>query len=429
MGLPLESLRITDFTWVAAGPLWTRLLALMGAEVIKVESATRLDYVRVSQPIAPGAKGVNASGRYYPLNTGKLGVAMNLRHPAGKALVQRLVSISDVVADNFSAGVLTRLGLGYQDLRRLRPDIVAISMPVMGQEGPLASYRGLGPQIEALAGLKYLSGSPDKPPVGFTHALPDFTCNPYFAAAAVMAALHYRHHTGRGQFVDFAQYESTVAMVGEAVLEYTANGTVPQRRGNRHPGAVPHNSFPAAGHNTWVALACFTEVQWHGLLQAMEEPPWAREGRFATFGARKAHEEELEQHIAQWTRQHDAWELAQRLREQGVPASAVETAADILERDPQLQHRGFWSTIVQPAIGPTAHASPAFRFLAGPGVNLPGWAIQGSAPELGQHNPLVFQELLGVSAQEYLALVQDGAIEDSPQEVTVSRDRRRTPTQ
>jgi benzylsuccinate CoA-transferase BbsF subunit len=402
--LPLKGIRVADFGWIGVGPLCTRLLAMHGAEVVRVESRKRMDRMRNRGPFPPGRSGPNTSGRFNGMNNDKLGITLDITTQKGLELARRLISISDVLAHNFAGGVMERLGLGYEDVVKIRPDIIYISMTVMGSEGPHRGYRAFGPHISALAGINYLTGSPRRPPAGFAMAYPDFTSNPYHSALAILAALHYRHRTGRGQFIDLAQYESTICLIGPAVLEYTINGRVPERQEYRVPYAAPHGVYPCKGEDRWCAIAVTSEGEWQGLRRAMGDPAWAGEARFATFPARKENEEALNALIAEWTSQHTAEEVVELLQREGVPAGVVQDMRDLLENDPQIRHRGFYTVLDHPEAGPITYSGMAFRYSDAT------WRASRPAPCLGQDNRYVYEELLGLTESEVESLVEEGVI-------------------
>jgi crotonobetainyl-CoA:carnitine CoA-transferase CaiB-like acyl-CoA transferase len=410
-GLPLRGIRVLDFTWWIAGPAATKLLAAHGAEVVKIESATRLDPVRALEPVPPDRPGVNSGGYFNNLNTDKDSVTLNLGAPAARALVCRLVALSDVVFENFAGPwVMERWGLDYDSLARINPGLIMVSMPAIGPDGPLSHYRALGNHLQAMLGLNAMTGYPDRPPVGIgAVAFPDHGCNPFHALTALLAALAYRARTGRGGHVVVPQYESTACFIGPALLDYTLTGRVPPRIGNAHPDAAPHGVYrcrPEGGDaDRWLAIGVFTEVQWRSLCVVTGRPRLVADPRFATLAARLSHREELDREIEAWTTGRPARRAMEQLQAAGVPAARVANARDLLEDDPQMRARGHYVALDHPAVGRIQHDAPPFRLSRTPG------RIRRPAPLLGAHTASVLQELVGLADAEVSALVMEGAVE------------------
>ncbi|MBI2911577.1 MAG: CoA transferase, partial [Chloroflexi bacterium] len=398
---PLLGVRVLDLSWVAAGPLAAKVLADFGAEVILVESAVRRGGLRGGQPMVPGLAGWNVSNWFNNLNTSKLGLTLNLGRPAGIELVRRLVQVSDVVLDNYTTGVMGRWGLTYAELQLVRPDIIAVSMPVMGTTGPRREHGSFGNGVAALAGLPLMSAVPGRPPPNICVPFTDHSSNPCHAATAIMAALLYRRRTGRGQFVDLAQYEATACVSGSALLEYTVNGQSTTPLGNRSVGAAPHGVYPCAGEDNWCAIAVTSEVEWQAFRFAIDDPPWTRRETFSTLESRLHNQDELDERVATWTRTREASEVMDLLQKAGVPAGAVQNAADLLTRDPQLRARGHFLRLEHPEAGPTSHHALPFRLSRTPPRFLP-------APLLGQHNDYVLGQVLGLPEEEINRLIVDG---------------------
>ena len=257
--LPLEGIRVADFCWLIAGPLGTRVLANWGAEVIKIESGTRLDTIRGGGQRYSSELSPNVAPVFNDSNTSKLSITVDINKPAGMDIVRRLIGLCDVVTNNFTSTRMDRWGLGYDDLIKIKPDIIMVTMGVMGKGGPHSNYGGYGSHINAGSGLNSITGFPNREPVGTGALYPDFASNPYHLLMAVLAALWHRNRTGEGQFVDIAQYESTIALLGTSILEYTALGRTPARPGNRNEAAAPHGVYKCAGNDRWVAIGVFTD--------------------------------------------------------------------------------------------------------------------------------------------------------------------------
>lgn len=414
----LSGIRVLDFSWIVAGPTCTRILAEFGAEVIKVESRDVRDMVR-GGPAAGGRPGTNLSGMFNNLNRNKLGVTLNVVHPTGHELVRRLISISDVVVENFSAGTLEeRWGLGYEEQRKLRPDIIYASLSGFGHTGRSRDNTTWGPIAQALSGLTFMSGLPGREPAGWGYSYMDQTAG-FEAAIAVLMALHHRNRTGEGQWIDMSQVEGGIVLTGAALLDFTVNGR-PYRRpgnppGNRadHPLVAPHNAYRCAGEvavgdgrmdGRWCAIACYTEEQWRALCRVIGKEAMVHDPRFSSNLERVAHQDELDAVIEAWTGQRAPREVMETLQAAGVPAGMVQNARDKVEDDPQLRARDF---IVE-----AEHAELGRRKFEGIPVHLsetPG-AVKRGAPLLGEHNLYVFQELLGLSEAEVAELVAEGAV-------------------
>lgn len=402
--LPLAGIRVTDFTWIGAGSFTTKLLADFGADVIKIESAERLDTLREGAPFKDGIRGVNRSGYFADRNTSKRSITVNMKQPEGQALVRRLIEKSDVVANNFTPGTMEKFGLGYDSVSQLKPDIVYLAMSMQGASGPEHKYLGYGMTIGALTGLHHLCGLPDREPTGTGTNYPDHVPNPCHGAFAVLAALRHRRHTGQGQFIDMAQTEPTVALLGPAVLEWTANGKVAERRGNQHLATAPHGVYPCAGEDRWIAIAVTSDAAWDALVDTLGRPAWASDPSWRNAATRLERRESLDQQLASSTTDFDAEHLMTELQTRGVAAGAVRDVADLIRHDPQLHHRGHWVELQHPEMGPSIYNAPSFR-LSGlaSGPLLP-------APLLGQHTDDVCRELLQLDTIQIADLRERGVL-------------------
>jgi crotonobetainyl-CoA:carnitine CoA-transferase CaiB-like acyl-CoA transferase len=392
-GLPLSGVRVVDFTWLGAGPYTTRTLADHGAEVIRVESGKRIDRLRILPPFRDKTRGdsVNRSGYFADRNSNKLSVTVNLKHPGAADLILRLVAQSDIVASNFTPGTLDGLGLGYQACQTVRPDIIYLEMGMQGVDGPDASQVGYGQTVCALTGLYHLSGLPGRIPTGTGTNYPDHVAAPTHAAFAVLAALRHRRRTGEGQFIDIAQTETMISLLGPAVLDYTVNGRVEQPQGNLAEYAAPHGVYPCRGDDRWLALSVGTDQQWRTLLDELDAAELAQDERFGTLPARHRNHAALDEELAARTRACDGYELTARLQERGVPAAVVQNYQDLVDGDPQLRHRGHFAVLDHPEMGPSVYNSPPFT-LSGAGQPV----MRAPAPLLGQHTRQVCAELLGL---------------------------------
>ena len=398
----LEGIRILDFSWFGAGPIGTKLLADHGAEVIRVESMTRPDLLRIigTSHFRDYTPDINGSGFFNDFNSSKYGITLNLNHPRGIEVAKRLVAISDVVIDSFTPKAMRKWGLAYDDLVQLKPDIIVVHASQRGHTGPHAHYLGFGYNLQALCGINHLTGYPHGYPLGTSVNYPDFVI-PMFVASVILSALLYRRRTGQGQCIDLSQYQAMVTTLGPLIMDYLVNGREQSRTGGRSPVAAPHGVYPCKGEDRWCVIAVFTDAEWQALCQVMGQPPWTQEARFRTVLGRLQHVEELDALLATWTRQHMPEEVMHSLQKAGVAAGVVQNAQDLIERDPQLRHRGHYRLLDHPVTGPTLYMGPAFTLTATPARMRP-------APCLGQHNAYVYGELLGMSTAEIEAYTQEG---------------------
>ncbi|MBM4259409.1 MAG: CoA transferase [Deltaproteobacteria bacterium] len=386
--LPLDGVRVADFSWVWAGPYCTMHLAHLGAEVIKIESEAHLDLMR-RLPISPrGVKpGFDSSGPFNQWNQGKKSIRLNLRKDEGVALAKEIILKSDVVIDNFATGVMDELGLGYEELKKLKPDVVVASISGYGHTGPLQDYMGYGPAIPPLTGLSALTGYPGDTPRELGVSIGDPNAG-ITAAVSICAALAARKRTGQGQYIDIALWGSAAVLAAEGWMEYAMNGREPQRHGNRDTWMAPHNCFRCLGEDVWVTIACSTEEEWRALCRVMEQEQLIHDPRFLTARERKTHEDEVEQLITGWTSQRDRWEITHSLQAAGVAAFPSMSSKDLVE-DAQLNSRGFFARLSHPIVGTQTHAGiPWVLANSANGVRSP-------APLLGQHTDEVLRDILG----------------------------------
>ncbi len=399
----LESVKVADFSWFISGPLVARFLGDYGAQVIHIESSTRPDNMRSTLPMKDNVPGINRSAAFARYNGSKYGVSLNLGNPKGVEIARKIVAWADIVVENFSSGTMERMGLGYEELRKAKPDIIMVSLPMFGHSGPMAKHPGLGSQLADLIGFGNLTGWPDRPPVSPPGAYTDFI-SPYYAVSAVMAALDYRHRTGKGQYIEISQYEAGINFVAPLVMDWFVRGREPVRLGNRCPSIAPHGVYRCRGHERWCAIAVFEEEEWWGLCEAMGMLEMANDPRFVTVIARLRHLEELDQLIEEWTTQHTAEEVMTRLQKAGVAAGVVCNGRDQNE-DPHLNARRFYKELDHAEIGTHRYMMPPFRLSKTPGEpSIP-------APCLGQHNEYVYREIVGMSDEEFVRLLNEGVFD------------------
>lgn len=382
----LQGLRVLDFSWVLAGPYATRLLADFGAEVIKVH------------PLRPEADDPYSRGYYRTWNRNKLSVTLNLERPEGLEIARNLVRISDAVVENFSPRVMANWGLEYAALQKLKPDIILLSMSMMGNTGPQKDYSGYGPAVQAFSGITHLTAYPGGPPVGIGYAYADHVAALY-GSLALLGALEHRYKTGKGQFIDLSQTETMVSLLSDAILDCTFKGHEPGPTGNSSSPAAPCGVYPCLGEDRWCAISVSSERQWAGFKRALGNPPWADETMFAGTNQRLQHAEILNGLISNWTRQHTAAQVMELLQKEGVASGMVQDAAD-LAADPQLRAGGFFIT------PPDSWTGTAFIDASPLKLSETPPKYQRAAPEPGQDNSYVFRQLLGMSQDEIDSLKQ-----------------------
>jgi benzylsuccinate CoA-transferase BbsF subunit len=374
----------------------------MGAEVIRMETTNRVCVLRMLPPFAGGQPGPNRSGYFNQYNQGKRDILLNIQTPEGQEIAKRLVAISDVAVENFATAVIDRLGLSYEELRKVKPDLVMISMSGYGREGTESHYVSYGPAQVPLSGLSSLTGYKDWHPmhVGMSYGDPNAGIH---AAFAVIAALFHRERTGKGQYIDMSQWDSSMTVIGEAFLEYQMTGAQPERDGSRVPHMSPHGVFMAAGEDRWISIACGTDEEFRALCTVMERPELADDPRFETLADRKANEDELESVIMEWTLQHDPFEMTEKLQAAGVAAYPPLVNREVIENE-QLAGRDFWVEHEHAEIGVKRHAGIPYRMSGTP------CEVRSAAPVMGQDNDYVFGELLGMSSAEIADLADRGVI-------------------
>jgi benzylsuccinate CoA-transferase BbsF subunit len=431
--LPLAQVRVVDFSWIVAGPQATRILADLGADVIRVEYEGRIDSVRIGQSI-PGAPAGSPdhSGFFSNFNRNKRSVTLNVSHPDAMRLLHDLLRVSDVVIENFSPRVFENWGLGYEALAAINPAIIYVSMSGFGHAGRDKDYVTWGPTAQAVSGLTAMSGLPGLPPAGWGYSYLDHTAG-YYAALAVQMALFHRARTGEGQYIDIAQVETGMALAGTEMLDYAVNGRGylasggPPGNRSRNPQVAPHNSYrcrdegggmreDSTGDPTppsslilhpsdrWVTIVCETEEQWRALCRVMGDPSWTRDPRFATNAARYEHQDELDAGIESWTLGLDPYDAMYLLQAAGVPAGVVQNQRDKSERDPQLRARGFYRRAGHPTLG--EHAYEGLPFV----MSRSEWSVRQGGPLLGEHSRDVYGDLLGRDDAALATLAEEAAI-------------------
>jgi crotonobetainyl-CoA:carnitine CoA-transferase CaiB-like acyl-CoA transferase len=385
--MALTGIRVVDFTWVVAGPVATRMLADNGAEVIKVERKI------------PGYMGPRKVGLQPDLNRNKLSVAINMAEPRGIELARRLVKISDLVIDNFSARVMRGWGMDYESLRKIKPDIICISMSGLGHTGPRRDYVSYGPTLQSLTGFTRLMTDPNGEPAGYGYSFSDLAGG-LAGGFAALAALWHRRRTGEGQFIDLSQMEALTGFIGPGLLDISVNGREQSPvdwRAQEKPTA-PYGVYrcqPSGDDDDrWIVISVGSQAEWDRFMSAIGAPPWVNDAKFRTLYLRMRNREELDRQVAAWTANHQAEAAMTILQRAGVPAGLVQNGADLCTRDPQLQFRNFWAPVKRPDGSDTYVSGIPYRLSATPG------AIRSNAPEVGEDNEYVLGELLGLPAAE-----------------------------
>jgi benzylsuccinate CoA-transferase BbsF subunit len=408
---PLEHVRICDFTGQLAGAGATRFLAAMGAQVIRIEDPVRQgrwDILRGAPPYPPGLSGLESGGAFNNHNVEKLGVTLNVKTDTGRQLLSELIAVSDVVTENFAAGVMDRWGFGWPELQSLKPDLIYVSNCGFGHSGPYESFKTWGPIVQAICGLTYMSGLPDMPPAGYGLSYMDHHGASYMAVA-VLAGLIHRNRTGEGQWIDMACTEAGATMCGPATLDWSVNGRPTRRSGmpnstrSESPPMAPHGIYPCRRDDDWIAIACRTDGEWRLLADTIEEA-WSADPALANLAGRIDAQDAIDAHLAAWTGPQERQELVASLRERGVTVAAVARPQERIDEDPLTAAWGLWPEVEHPVMdrvrvdGIPIHLSET------------DWSIETGAPLLGQHNQEVFGTLLGHSDDDLAQWAAEGVL-------------------
>ncbi|MBW2285628.1 MAG: CoA transferase [Deltaproteobacteria bacterium] len=426
--LPLEGIRVIAIGVVWAGPFATQLLADWGAEVIRVESLHHFTFLTRGFPMIrptkelvrarptwvtaypdwdPGEKPWNSYPIFQAHGRNKLSCTMDLRKPKGLDLFKNLVAESDIVIQNNPTDTMEKLGITYETLREVKPDIILVAMPGYGSTGPYRNYRTLGSNLDEAAGHTWLRRYPDMDPSSASVILFSDASGGAHGAFAALAALRYKKRTGKGQFVDLSQVETIMPYLAEPIMDYTMNKRVQDTLGNRHPYMAPHGCYRCKGEDRWVVIAVNSQEEWRALCEVMNRPDLEADDRFADVLSRQRHQDELDAVVEEWTSEHENVEVMHRLQEKGVAAGAVLDDRDAYN-DPHLKARGFFQEVTHPDVG--THPYPGLMWKASKTPN----AIRTPPVCLGEHNEYVYKEILGVSDEEYAQLEQEGHIGTEP---------------
>ncbi len=399
----LEGIKIVDFTWSIAGPLAVKFLADYGATVIHVESATHPDFLRASGPYKDNIPGINRSGYFAFFAANKYGLALNLNHSQAHLVTRRLIEWGDIIADNFTPGIMAKHGLDYESVRRTKQDMITLSISQMGQTGPMSRISGTGTNLVGMAGFTALTGWPDREPVQPFGGYPDLI-SAVLSAGSLLAALISRKQTGRGQMIDVSQLEASTLFMASSVLNYAVNNEEGVRQGNRCDYAAPNGVYPCSGDDRWCAISVITETDWDNFCQAAGNAPWTRDAKFSSLAARKKHEDELDRLVGEWTVSFTAEEIMLTLQKHGVAAGVVNTPRD-LAADPQLSARNTFWELAHAEMGNYRHLGELFRLPLTPAT------AAKAAPCLGENTEYVCCELLGMPSEEFIELFNAGVFE------------------
>jgi benzylsuccinate CoA-transferase BbsF subunit len=395
----LEGIKIAEFAWVVVGPATSRYFADHGATVVKIESHKRLDTNRINGPFVNSIPTPDGSMFFGKHNPNKYSVSIDLQNPKGKEIAWKLIEWADIVTESFSPGTMEKLGMGYEAVKKVRPDIIYLSSSMQGRGGPHSSYAGYGQNAINFCGLTEVTGWSDRLPSPPYGACSDYvSCR--FAAFAILAALAYRRRTGKGQYIDQSQFESTVQFMTVPLMDYQVNGKILTRNGNRLPYAAPHGVFPCKGNDRWAAISVMDEEQWKKFCTIIGNPGLAAKPEYATLDQRKKNEDVLEKIVSVWTIEHTPEEIEQMLQQAGIPANAVERPSDIY-KDGQIEHRHYFTPLVHSFMGRQNYEAQACFVMS----KTPR-TLDMPSPCLGEHNELVFRDFLKMTDDE----IADGII-------------------
>jgi benzylsuccinate CoA-transferase BbsF subunit len=402
--LPLDGIRILDFGQMWAGPHLTQWLAVMGAEVIKVETHVRLDFMRmVGVPPGLDRGNPNAGTAFASLNYGKKSITLNMNEPRAIELAKKIIKLCDVVTENFGGAILERWGLGWEELKKIKPDVIYYAGSGYGRSGPHRARPSYAEIVEAYDGSTYLNGYPGGEPATVGVSPWTDATQAMHGAFAIMSALYHRNRTGEGQYIDAAMIEGSANFLGEMVMGYTMNGTLGERMGNRDKVMAPHGCYRCKGNDEWVAIAVNGQAEWQAFVKVIGSPAWAKSPEFSNEANRRLNQDELDMLVTEWTRQHHQYEVMELLQKAGVAAGASLNIKDLVS-DPQLKARKFFIEAEHPVIGNITLAGLPWK----PDGNQK--ANYSSPPLLGEHNDYVFGELLGLTNEEIAKLKEEKVI-------------------
>ncbi len=407
--LPLEGIRVLAFVGHVAGPMTTKFLADFGAEVILVENRGHLsnhDPGRSPRPDAKDATSLNIGIAFNKYAMNKMSLTLNMSRAEGVALAKKLANASDILIDNMVPYVLERWGLTYDELVKTNPGIIVVKMPTMAITGPRKTYRSTGWNLFAMSGFNYVSGVPGRVPICVSPlSYNDAGCTTFHTLTAVLASLHYRRKTGKGQLIELSQYESSVCSTETFIFEYLANQRMRTPEDGSAEPAVPHRAFRCQGNDRWCAITVYSDREWQALCRTIGREDMAGDERFATLLGRMKHVKEIDQAVEEWTKGRTAEEVMARLQAAGVSAGVVQNVSDLFDRDPQLRERKHWVKVQHPEAGEQVAEDWAFRLSDVPGHR---WE---RAPLLGEHNDYVLSKVLGLSEEQINEYIVAGIVD------------------
>ena len=399
-----EGLTVLAFGWAVVGPLTMKYLADYGATVIRVETAERTCTLRTSPPYKGEKAGLNNSGYFNHLNSNILSFSLNMSHPEALAIAKRLISKSDVFMENLAPGIIERWGLDYDEVKKVKHDIIMLRQSGFGSYGPYSRMPAFGMILTSLTGIPNSIGWPDREPLPVGVAAYTDYIAPRFATAALIAALDYRRKTGKGQLLDVSQMESAIQFIIPSILDNISNDREPSRRGNSNPSASPHGVFPCKGNDRWCTIAVTNKEEWQNLCLVIGDNEYLNDPGFDSFINRKKYEDNIYTEISKWTATQRAEEVMLRLQTAGVPSGVVKNSKDLYS-DPQLRHRGLFWPLEHSEMGLFTHLGSSFVLSKTPA------RAERPSPRLGEHTEQVCTKILGMSDDEFVELIHAGVLE------------------
>ena len=398
----LKGIRVADFSWIWAGPYAASLLAYMGAEVIKIESRSRIDQTRKGTIMdTDNFDGLNYSPTFNNANLNKKGVSLDISTPEGAALAKEIVAQCDIVVSNMRPGKMEKLGLGYEDLKKVKPDLIMIESSGFGSTGPYRAYAGFAPIFASFGGLAYVTGYEDGEP-NVMSGVQDLRVGT-LSAFITLAALVHRQETGEGQYIDLSSSECMSTLVGPELMEYTMNGRNAKRNGNQDAIMAPHNVYRCKGDDKWISIAVGTNNEWKALCTAMGNPEWFRKAEYEDAFGRYADRHKIDEKIGEWTVNFEHEELMKKLQAVGVAAMPSFDAEEILT-DPHTKARGLFTTVQHPKIGEQVVMGPAWKFSETPAK------VMKAGPLMGENNEEIFCDLLKMPKEQFEKLKEEKII-------------------
>jgi benzylsuccinate CoA-transferase BbsF subunit len=399
-----SGLKILSYSWAVVGPLTMKFFADHGATVIRIETTKRPCTMRSSAPYKDNKPGLNRGGYFTYFNGNILSFALDMNHPKAKDIARKLVGWCDVFMENYTPGNMEKWGLSYEELKKIKPDIIMLRQSGYGSWGPYRNLPAFGMVLAPIAGLSNFIGWPGKEPLPVGVSAYTDCISPRFATAALIAALDYREKTSKGQMLDLSQFETAIYFILPGLMEYIASGKEPERMGNASPDAAPHGVYKCKGDDRWCTIAATSEEEWQILCREMGKLELTKDPRFVSLENRKKNEDELNRIISDWTASQAPEDVMHRLQGAGVPAGVVENTADTLQ-DPQLRQRNIYWPMQHAEMGEFTHLGQSFQLSKTPSK------AYSPSPLLGEHTELVCTEMLGISDEEFVELMQEGVFE------------------